>query len=103
MKEIKKETVEYIFDTDLINEVVYYIEHGYRGRLDDGKADSREVISRIVNDANEILSTLKKQPITIDINYKENESDAIKYFGNDFIKQFEEIRKTNNRKSYIYK
>lgn len=105
MKKIKKETVEYIFDTDLINEALYYIERGYFSRSDEGKHNAREVISRIANDANKILSTLKQETITIDVDIMETESEAREYFGTDFIKQFEEIRQKiteQNASLYIH-
>lgn len=83
------ETVEHIYDTDLVKEALYYIEQGYYAR---GQV-SKEVISRIANTASQVLSTIKKQPITIDTEVSETEDVAREYFGDDFIAQFEEIRK----------
>ncbi|MBR6504444.1 MAG: hypothetical protein IKT41_01770 [Clostridia bacterium] len=89
MKIESLETVEHIYDTDLVKEALYYIEQGYydRGQV------SKEVISRIANTASQVLSTIKKQPITIDTEVSETEDVAREYFGDDFIAQFEEIRK----------
>ena len=89
MKIESLETVEHIYDTDLVKEALYYIEQGYydRGQV------SKEVISRIANTASQVLSSIKKQPITIDTEVSETEDVAREYFGDDFIAQFEEIRK----------
>lgn len=89
MKIESLETVEHIYDTDLVKEALYYIEQGYydRGQM------SKEVVSRIANTASQVLSTLKKRPITIDTEVSETEDVAREYFGDDFIAQFEEIRK----------
>lgn len=89
MKIESLETVEHIYDTDLVKEALYYIEQGYYDR---GEV-SKEVISRIANTASQVLSTVKKQPITIDTEVSETEDVAREYFGDDFIAQFEEIRK----------
>lgn len=89
MKIESLETVEHIYDTDLVKEAIYYIEQGYYAR---GQV-SQEVISRISSTASQVLSTLKKQPITIDTEVSETEDVAREYFGDDFIAQFEEIRK----------
>ncbi len=83
------ETVEHIYDTDLVKEALYYIEQGYYDR----GQESKEVISRISNTASQVLATLKKQPITIDTEVNKTEDVAREYFGEDFIAQFEEIRK----------
>lgn len=83
------ETVEHIYDTDLVKEAIYYIEQGYyaRGQM------SNEVVSRIANTASQVLTTLKKQPITIETEVSETEDVAREYFGDDFIAQFDDIRK----------
>ena len=83
------ETVEHIYDTELVKEALYYIKQQFYGR---GQV-SKEVVSRIANTASQVLSTMKKQPITIDIEVSETEEVARKYFGDNFIAQFEEIRK----------
>ena len=85
----KFETVEHIYDTDLVKEALYYIEQGFYNR---GKV-SKEVVSRILSTASQVLDSLKKQPITIDTIVNETEDVAREYFGDDFIAQFGEIRK----------
>lgn len=87
-----KETLKHIYDTDLVKEAIYYIEQGYYTRSAKEQS-SKEVVSRIANTANQVLSTLKKQPITIETLVSESEDVAREYFGDDFISQFENIRK----------
>lgn len=87
-----RQVIEHIYDTDLIEKAVYYIENGFQGRTATEQY-SKEVISRIVEDVEKILSTITKQITTAEVDVKENESQAREYFGKDFIQKFEEIRK----------
>lgn len=87
-----KETVEHIYDTDLIAEAVYYIEQGFRSR-DAKEQNSREVISRIVETADTVLSTVQKRATTTQTDIKATEEEAREYFGEEFIQQFEDIRR----------
>ena len=90
MKTKSLETVEHIYDTNLVKEALYYIE-----QMCTKGNTSKESASRIVNTAKQILSTIKERPIitNVESDKAEAEVEAREYFGNDFIAQFEKIRK----------
>ena len=90
MKTKSLETVEHIYDTNLVKEALYYIE-----QMCTKGNTSKESASRIVNTAKQILSTIKERPVitNVESDKAEAEVEAREYFGNDFIAQFEKIRK----------
>lgn len=85
-----EKTNELIFDIDRIKMLLDYIDHEC---INSKYGESQEIIKTIIQETESILKQVKRIPTIQEINISESEEEAQRYFGEEFLNRFEELRK----------
>lgn len=90
MKKVIKKTNMYQFDVPTVIKARKFLTEKYM-RGDYG--ESKETIHEFISILEDILSSVKTEEIEVERRVRESEDEARQYFGEDFVRQFEQIRK----------
>lgn len=90
MKKVIEKTNMYQFDVQTVIKARKFLTEKYM-RGDYG--ESKETIHEFISILEDILSSLKTEEIEVERRVRESEDEARQYFGEDFVRQFEQIRK----------
>lgn len=90
MKKVIEKTNMYQFDVPTVIKARKFLTEKYM-RGDYG--ESKETIHEFISILEDILSSVKTEEIEVERRVRESEDEARQYFGEDFVKQFEQIRK----------
>ena len=90
MKKMVEKTNMYQFDVPTVIKARKFLTEKYM-RGDYG--ESKETIHEFISILEDILSSVKTEEIEVERRVRESEDEARQYFGEDFVRQFEQIRK----------
>ena len=85
-----EKTNELIFDIDRIKKLLDYIKKEY---VNGKYSETQETINTIIQEMESILDQAERKSIIQEVRIPENEEVAQQYFGEDFLRRFEDLRK----------
>lgn len=90
MKKVIKKTKMYKYDVQTVKKAWEFLTEKFmRGDYGESKETIQEFISILEN----VLESLKSEEIDVERKVRESEDEARQYFGEDFVRRFEQIRK----------
>ena len=90
MKKVIKKNKMYKYDVQTVKKAKKFLTEKFmRGDYGESKETIQEFISILEN----VLASLKSEEIDVERKVRESEDEARQYFGEDFVRRFEQIRK----------